>query len=188
LDTHIQDVVQYLEYEDLHEVILVGHSYAGMIIGAVAVQAAHRVAHLVYLDSINPRDGESFFTHEPGIEEPVLERARQEHEVMVVPPHDPTEFGVTDPNDVRWMRERLRPHPLLAYQQPVHMPEGHTSHIRRSYIWCTASGFLKPDADRARRDGWQMYEITSSHEVMITAPNELAQLLLEIEKKTDRHH
>ena len=186
LDTHIQDVVQYLEYEDLHDVILVGHSYAGMIIGAVGVQAAPRVAQLVYLDSINPRDGESFFTHDPGTEEPTIERARQENGVTVVPPHDPTEFGVTDPDDVRWMRERLRPHPLLAYQQPTHMPEGNTSHITCSYIWCTASGFLKHEADLARRDGWQMYEINASHEVMITAPNELAQVLLEIEKKNER--
>jgi pimeloyl-ACP methyl ester carboxylesterase len=186
LETHIQDVVHYLEYEDLSDVILVGHSYAGMIIGAVGALIPQRIAHIVYLDAINPRDGESFFTHEPGFKEWALGRARQENGTTVLPSNLPIELGVTDPDDVAWMQERLRPHPLLAYAQPVHLPEGNTSHITRSYIWCTDSGFLKPEADRAQRDGWHVYEINTSHEAMITVPNELAYLFLEIEKKIVR--
>src|SRR5689334_15631432 len=59
LDTHAQDVIGVLEYEDLRDVVLVGHSYGGMVITAVAERAAERLAHLVYLDAFVPRDGQS---------------------------------------------------------------------------------------------------------------------------------
>jgi pimeloyl-ACP methyl ester carboxylesterase len=183
LDTHIQDVVNHLEYEDLHDVILVGHSYAGMVIGAVGAQAAHRIAHLVYLDAINPRDGESFYDHEPGFKPWALGRAYQVNGTDVLPPNLPTDLGVTDTGDIVWMSERLRPHPLLAYAQPVTLPADGTKKLARSYIWCTDSKFLQREVDLARGDGWQVYELNTSHEAMITVPNELAQLLLEIANK-----
>src|SRR5437867_3729519 len=60
LETHIQDVLGVLEYEDIWSVILVGHSWGGMVITGVADRASHRLAHLVYLDATVPRDGQSF--------------------------------------------------------------------------------------------------------------------------------
>src|SRR6185312_289139 len=65
LDTHIKDVLGVLEYEDLHDVILVGHSYAGMVIAGVAEKAAERIAHLVYLDAFVPADGKSLADYQP---------------------------------------------------------------------------------------------------------------------------
>jgi pimeloyl-ACP methyl ester carboxylesterase len=65
LDTHIEDVLGVLEYEDLHDVILVGHSYAGMVIAGVAEKAAERIAHLVYLDAFVPADGKSLTDYQP---------------------------------------------------------------------------------------------------------------------------
>ncbi len=59
LDTHIQDVAAVLTYEELREVVLVGHSYAGLVITGVAERAANRLAQLVYLDAAVPRDGEA---------------------------------------------------------------------------------------------------------------------------------
>ena len=61
LDTHIQDVVNVLEYEDLRDVVLVGHSYSGMVLTAVADRAADRLARLIYVDAVLPRDGECMF-------------------------------------------------------------------------------------------------------------------------------
>src|SRR6185437_12915683 len=59
LETHIADVVGVLEFEDLHDVILVGHSYGGMVITGVADRALERIKELVYLDAAHPRNGES---------------------------------------------------------------------------------------------------------------------------------
>ncbi len=59
LDTHIKDVVAVLRWEDLRDVILVGHSYGGMVITGVADRAADRVGHIVYLDAATPVNGES---------------------------------------------------------------------------------------------------------------------------------
>jgi pimeloyl-ACP methyl ester carboxylesterase len=180
LDTHIQDVVSYLECEDLSDVILVGHSYAGMIIGAVGALVPQRIAHVVYLDAINPRDGESFYDHEPAFEPWACGRAYQVDGIDVLPPNLPTELGVTDPDDIAWMSERLRPHPLLAYAQPVRLPADGVKKLMRSYIWCTESTFLQREVELARADGWQIYELATSHEAMITVPKELARLLLEM--------
>src|SRR6202142_823809 len=65
LDTHIQDIVGLLEEKNLHGVILVGHSYAGMVITGVVDQVPERIAHLVYLDTFVPRDGESMASISP---------------------------------------------------------------------------------------------------------------------------
>jgi len=59
LETHVQDILGVLSYEDLHEVILVGHSYGGLVITAVAERVPERLAHLVYLDALVPQDGQS---------------------------------------------------------------------------------------------------------------------------------
>lgn len=61
LDTHIKDIFQVIEYEDLNNVILVGHSYRGLVIGGVAEKIPHRIKHLLYLDGYIPEDGKSAF-------------------------------------------------------------------------------------------------------------------------------
>jgi len=66
IETHVQDILNVLFYEDLRDVILVGHSYAGMIISAVAEEAGERIARLVYLDAFLPRDGDSVISMDPG--------------------------------------------------------------------------------------------------------------------------
>ena len=76
LQTHVQDILGVLEYEDLHEVILVGHSYGGLVITGVAEQVPERLAQLVYLDGLVPQDGQSGWdVTDPGL------RARIEHYV-----------------------------------------------------------------------------------------------------------
>src|SRR5438132_4781326 len=59
LETHIQDVVNVLFYEDLRDVVLVGHSYGGMVITGVADRAPERLRQLVYLDAAVPSDGQA---------------------------------------------------------------------------------------------------------------------------------
>ncbi|MFZ0513905.1 MAG: alpha/beta fold hydrolase, partial [Candidatus Nitrosopolaris sp.] len=68
LDTHIRDIIQVLEYENLNEVTLVGHSYGGLVIGGVAEKIPERIRRLVYLDAYIPQDNKSAFDIIPGLE------------------------------------------------------------------------------------------------------------------------
>jgi pimeloyl-ACP methyl ester carboxylesterase len=61
LDTHIEDVLSVLRFEDLHDVVLLGHSYGGMVATGVADRARERIAHVIYLDAFVPKDGQSLF-------------------------------------------------------------------------------------------------------------------------------
>ena len=110
LDLHIQDVVALLHYEDLRDVILVGHSYGGMVITGVADRAADRVGRLVYLDAANPVNGQSLVD----VAGPIIQAARPTGkvvdgiELVLLPfPEAGAFYGVTDPDDLAWMDERL---------------------------------------------------------------------------------
>src|ERR687891_1282819 len=114
LDVHITDVVNLLRYEDLRDVVLVGHSYGGMVITGVADRAAGRVGHLVYLDAATPVNGQSL----ADIAGPMMEAARSQArvadgvELVLFPGTEPLpHYGVTDPGDIARMAERLTPHP-----------------------------------------------------------------------------
>ena len=114
LDTHILDIVNVLHYEDLRDVILVGHSYGGMVITGAADRASDRVGRLVYLDAANPKNGESLVDVAGKIILATREFGQTVDGVELVLFPDPEIlklFGVTDPDDLDWMTERLTPHP-----------------------------------------------------------------------------
>jgi pimeloyl-ACP methyl ester carboxylesterase len=104
LYTHILDIVQVFEYEELDEEILVGHSYGGMVIGGVADKIPHKIKHLVYLDGYIPQDNKSAFDIIPGLETIYKERAlREEGKEWLVVSYEPEVWGVTDPVDCSYI-------------------------------------------------------------------------------------
>ena len=105
LSMHIQDIVNLLEFEDLTDVILLGHSYTGMVITGVA-EISTRVKKLVYLDAIVPEHGQSMFSIMSGLE---AQFKRNADPKGMVPSWAPEDFGVTDPRDIAWMKSRLTP-------------------------------------------------------------------------------
>jgi pimeloyl-ACP methyl ester carboxylesterase len=102
LSVHIQDIVNLLEFEDLNDVILVGHSYTGMVITGVA-EISTRIRKLVYLDAIVPEHGQSMFSIMNGLE---AQFKRNADVKGMVPSWAPEDFGVTDIRDVAWMKSR----------------------------------------------------------------------------------
>jgi pimeloyl-ACP methyl ester carboxylesterase len=185
LDTHIQDVVGLLEYENLHDVVLVGHSLAGGVISGVADRFAERIAHLVYLDASVLRDGECDLDAVRPEERAWLEtRVRTEGGWMVAPPKKNHPFGVTDETDANWVNSRLTPHPLRAFTDRLYLSNRAGFPGRRTYIFCTAGteGMeSSPSVDRARTEpGWRFLELDAAHDAMVTAPQELSNLLLSL--------
>ncbi len=179
LQTHIADVLGTLEFEDLHDVVLVGHSYGGMVATGVADRARARLRRLVYLDAFVPRDGQSLLDLLPAdVRERMREAARTAGDGWRVPPNPvPPDTSETD---LAWLMPRRVMHPLRAFEEPIRLtgPEGA---VPRAYIYCTRiapDDVFGPFAERARREaGWDYLELEASHSPNVTAPEALASLL-----------
>ena len=178
LDTHIEDMLAVLEFEDLHDVVLVGHSYGGMVATAVADRAAARLSQRVYLDAFVPADGQSLFDLiAPKARERNEAQARNEGQGWMLPPNPlPPD---TSEADVEWALPRRRMQPIKAFSTPVRL-SGAADALPRSYIYCTRSGpgdVFRPFAERARADAaWRYFELDASHNPHITMPATLAGL------------
>jgi pimeloyl-ACP methyl ester carboxylesterase len=165
-----------LEMEDLTDVILVGHSYGGLVICGTAERAWKRIRRLVYLDALVPRHGQSGFDlNSPQFREKLEEDAKNNGDGYKVAPIVGI-LGITDAEDLEWVRARLRPLPIGVFRQPVEAPT-FAWQIPSTFIHCTGSGF-KATADRCRQTGWPVVEIDCGHDAMIIKPRELAELLL----------
>jgi pimeloyl-ACP methyl ester carboxylesterase len=182
LDTHIEDVAAVLHYEDLRDVILVGHSYGGMVITGVADRALDRVGHLVYLDAAVPRDGESLAV----LAAPLMQAARASArevdgmELVLYPGTEPMpNYGVTDPADIAWLSARLTPHPFSCFEQPLRLDdEPAVLALPQTHIVCTSTLPFR-DADRmapARAAG-RVWDVDTGHDLMVTEPDIVAELL-----------
>src|SRR5688572_5091788 len=182
LETHIKDVVAALESEDLKEVVLIGHSYGGMVATGVADRVANRISQLVYLDAYVPQNGQSM------IDFSVPERVKQWRESAAtegggwaIPPGPmPSD---TAPEDVAWASPRRMMHPLKSFEQPIRL-SGAAHAIPRTYIYCTRPrpiDVFRQFLEQSRREpGWRSFEIDASHNPHITTPDVLAELLDEV--------
>lgn len=173
LDTHIKDVTSVLEYEDLESVVLVGHSYGGMVIAGAADKAGPRIAQLVYLDAFLPENGKSLRDYAGQLPPTSADGWR------VPPPGGPAGWGVTDPRDTAWMNDRLGPQPLKTFTQPVQLSAGTLPATKQAFIQCSAAPFFAEAGERAKRQGFRYRALLSAgHDAMISQPRQLASLLL----------
>lgn len=181
LDTHIHDVVNVLRYEDLRDVVLVGHSYAGMVIRGVVDQAPERLAMLVYLDAFVPEDGDRVADFWQAGRSRDFEAMAAGFDGWRIPTLDP---GDEDPAIVAWEAGRTVPHPIATFRQPIRLSNPDAEQVPRVFIHCTE----KPDGDvfdrfaeRAREDaGWQYLAIETVHDVMAVKPGELTAILVSL--------
>lgn len=185
LDMHVTDVVHLLEYEDLAGVFLLGHSYGGMVITGVADRALSRIGHLIYLDAAHPKNGESLADVSPEMMAVAQSEIRVVDgvELVLFPdsqaiPH----LGVTDPADFEWMKSKITPHPWKCFTQKLRLTdEAAVRRIPRTNINCTVSlGMSTPERRERQLDGDQNFEIDTGHDLMITEPRAVAEMLLKV--------
>ena len=181
LDTHVRDVVGTLEFEDLRDVVLVGHSYGGPVITGAADLVPERIGHLVYLDAEVPQDGEAEMDLMPPEERSAYEESAKLHGDgwRIRPPlPDPLPPGL-DP-DVRWVMSRMVPQPLRTFTQPLRL-SATAPHFRRTYVLHTEGKEGQPLPDYVRRiradADWELVELQAGHAAHVTAPQQLADLL-----------
>ncbi|GAB3834263.1 alpha/beta fold hydrolase [Dactylosporangium cerinum] len=180
LDTYVDDIVRLLVEEDLTEVVLVGHSYAGMVISSVAEQVPDRLAHLVHLDAMVPDDGENAIDVIP-MTQLLIDQAARSGTWRIPPlpelPPPAGLFGVTDPADIAWLRTTLSDEPVRCFQQRVRLGNPAAAAIARTHIHCVAGA---PAGRRPVPATQPVWELPTGHDCMVTMPVELSELLLKL--------
>ena len=188
LDTHVADVRAVFEYEDLHDVVLVGHSYGGMVITGVADQVPERLRRLVYLDAFVPEDGQSLFDLLPAAVRTNREQlADGIGEGWRLPPLPYPSLGRIGPeglgeDEVRQLLTRRVGQPIRTYSQAVRLSRPEARSLPRTFIYCkdkAPGDTLAVFAEQAQEDpSWEYRELDTGHFPMLTSPRELTEVLV----------
>lgn len=182
LDTHITDVVNVIKWEELDNIVLCGHSYGGWVISGVAEQVPDRIASIVFLDAYMPNDGDSGqsigtqFTRD-GIAAALKAGA-------VSRPVRPAEsFMVATKKDRAWVDSKLTEQPLGVSLQPIKLTGARDRVPKKTYV--RATPYENPAFDKyletcAADPSWTTYSLPVGHDIMVDAPDRLAEILLEV--------
>jgi pimeloyl-ACP methyl ester carboxylesterase len=200
LETHIADVLGVLDYEDVHDAILVGHSYAGVVVTGVADRRPERLNAVVYLDCSPLPDGVSIADVQSP-EQRELQRAAVEHDGdgwrWPVPDRDTLARGVfgstagLEDRDFAVIEQRGTPQPYATFTTPLRLAHRRPPGIRRAAIFCTEGGISvaavrtlleqgDPRAALFADPDWDLRELPTGHWAMFSAPEQLAEALDQI--------
>ncbi len=179
LETHIEDMLNVIKYEDLSDIVLVGHSYGGMVATGVADGARDKIKQLIYVDAFVPQDGQSLLDLYEADRLRVQEAAKACVGWRVSPNPTPAD---TPPEDVAWLSERRVHMPIKCFEAKLKLPGPLT--LPRSYVYATRinpADTFGPFAKMAKNDpAWRYFEIDASHSPNVTAPEALMGLLEKI--------
>jgi len=182
METFVEDVLNVLTFEELFEVILVGHSFGGRTIAGVADRAPDRIKRLVFVDAGLAVDGRSRLETMPADQrEQRIQSARDFDGGVSVPPPPPSWFGVRDPDQAAWVGRLLTPHPLGPENSRLRLESALGNGLPATYIHCVAPE-LPSTAESAEyakaRDDWRFIEFSASHSAIITHAEDMASLLM----------
>ncbi|GAB6191822.1 alpha/beta fold hydrolase [Desulfocastanea catecholica] len=176
LHDYIADIRGYIEFEDLREIILVAHSFSGMVCGALMMQIPERIRHAVFIDAVLPESQQSFTDLAGELFRLMLEEHHLED--GSVKPWPLQVFGVTSP-ETSWFSARLRPFSYKSFHTPF--PEiFDPKRVPASFISCrgTVSPYIQAMGGKAKANGWPLMEINTGHCPMVTAPVNLARTIM----------
>ena len=181
LDTHAEDIVRLLDVLQLRDVVLVGHSYAGQVVTAVADRRPDAIARRIHLDAFVGDDGEAARDLLPDtVAHHWADSAATAGFGWLVPVRSLSVLGVTEQDDVDWLTPRLTPHPWKTYTDPLRLT-GAADGVPAAFVECVSwMRVFREQRERARRRGWPVRELETGHEAMVTAPKALAEVLLEL--------
>jgi hypothetical protein len=190
LETHIQDVVAAMDAEELSDVVLVVHSYAGMLGTAVADRRPDQLRHLVYLDAVLPKPGESWSTTHASATRNARIAAAQADPLHAFPAPDPSVFGL-GAADHAWVSRRQTPHPGGPYTHVLNFRPERVASVPRTFINCTQPPLGTIEISRQRAvdphfwdghwlPGARVVEMPTGHDPMVSAPDDLLRILLDL--------
>lgn len=171
---HINDIISIINKNKLENIVLVGHSYAGMILRGVSFMIPEKILKTIYVDAFIPENGESLFD---------LLGAERKKEIIynlkndfLIPPLDASKFGV-DKEMEKWLNNKLTYTPIKTFSEKIF---GINENIESHYIFCSETPIMKKYRDKANIKGWNIYDIRSGHDVMIINPKKFSKILFEI--------
>ncbi|MFW8566360.1 alpha/beta fold hydrolase [Orrella sp. 11846] len=183
LDVFIDDLKNVLTWEDLNDVVLVGHSFGGIVISAVADQMPERIRHLVYLDSLILQNGQSAFSvisADVADERRALSQASSGGVSIPIP--TPEAMGVSEPSQAAWLMSKCTPHPIATYESVLTLNNPVGNGLPATYVavvpeygpTTSSRTFAKTQKD------WRYLEMDAGHDAMLTSPDAVIRLLLSI--------
>ena len=181
LTTHITDVVNLIKWEDLKDIVLVGHSYAGYVISGVAEQMQPNIASIVFLDAFVPEDGDSLAA---GASKPVkdaLATAKGKGELTLRPV--PASVFRVNEKDRAWVDAKCTPQPIATMEEGVKVTGARDKIAKKSYIRAKGYPSIPFDAAQAKYKAvasWRSYEMLAGHDAMVDQPKELTDILIAV--------
>jgi thioesterase domain-containing protein len=175
LSTHITDIVNVMKWERIEDVVLVGHSYGGMVITGVA-EAERAIASIVFLDAFLPENNQSVADIAPQL----VRTAVEKHDLTVAPP--PAEFFGVNEKDRTWVDTMSTPHPIATITEKVRETSARECIAKKAYVLATGRRIPMFNAAYTKiqsASGWRSYEVPCGHFVMIDMPERLAEILME---------
>ena len=180
LSLHITDIVNTIDFEDLDNIVLVGHSYGGVVISGVADQRKDKIKHLVYLDAVLTENGAAMAS-----EEMMVERDPDAWESKLLPVADWGFLGVPEDHpSIAWLERHLRPHPVLTLTESIAYENGGRDGLPKTFVRCwydrnrERGEILQPFFDNEA--DWNYVELETGHDLMVTAPKETADILMDV--------
>lgn len=174
LQTHTMDVLNLIQWEELTDFVLCGHSYGGMVVSGVADRIPQRIRSLVFLDAFVPDNGESLVQFAPISGDQLIDGWKSR-------PISAEVFGV-NPVDRAWVDRQCTVQSLACFRQPVQLTGGIARIRRISYVyasgWAGHQSPFYPFYEKAKSRGWQTSEMACGHDAMLDQPDALTTLLL----------
>lgn len=184
LSTHVRDLVNTFEFEDIRDAVMVAHSYGGMVVSGAMPEIGDRVRSVIHLDSQVPETGQSVFDLiGPERASAMRTLVDEQGEGWYVPPSDVGRYGITDPDDLAWTNSRITAQPVKTYTEPVG-PTGTAWTHPGMFVECVPSRIEPEVRQRAREreevDPDFLYRVLDApHDAMISHPGLVSDLLLE---------
>jgi pimeloyl-ACP methyl ester carboxylesterase len=179
LETHIGDIVSILEMEDLRDVVLVGHSYGGMVVTGAADRAHERIKRIVYLDAFVPENGRCVLDYV--VPERAARMREEGEQTGSVSPPPLSLWGLTEPEHIDFVKPREVRHPYRTMSQRIILRnEAVLAGIPKTFIYCSspATGSFDQFAAKYRSDpAWKYFELKTGHDAMILMPERVAEIL-----------
>ena len=183
IDTFIEDIVNHIIFENLNNIILVGHSFAGSVISGVADKLKDRIQKLIYFDAVILKDGQKPFDIAPKeLVKQRIELAKRFGNGISIPAPSADAFGVFDVKKSLLLEEKLTPHPLSTYQSKLTIKNEIGNGIPLFYIFCNDPVYKSLESSRkvVRKLKWPIFELNAGHDAMLTHPKETLNLLMKI--------
>lgn len=170
LDSHIDDIINEMIWKDLTDVVLVAHSYGGIVGTGVIERVPERIASVVYLEAFIPEDGQSFADMAPDMS----------FEGLSIPPFESQPGDYLREEDRLWSNGKAGAHPTAAFTQRRKVTGAYKQVPKKTYVVATGWDAFADSADKYRKTpGWTVRELACGHDMPIDMPDELTDLIVE---------